>query len=43
MRTPVAMKTFWPMLQPLPMALFFMTWLKCQIRVPSPIVQGSST
>src|SRR6476659_7303920 len=32
--------TFCPMLQPAPIRQFFMTWEKCQILVPGPIVQG---
>ena len=43
MRTPEDTSTFWPMLQPLPITLSFITWEKCQILVPSPIWQGSST
>jgi hypothetical protein len=43
MRTPGDTTTFWPMLQFRPMTAFFMTWEKCQIFVPAPMVQGSST
>jgi len=36
-RTPGEITTFCPMLQRGPITLSFMTWLKCQIFVPSPI------
>src|SRR5437764_15304440 len=35
--------TFWPMLQCSPMRLFLIIREKCQIFVPGPISQGSST
>jgi hypothetical protein len=35
--------TFWPMLQPAPIRVFFMTWEKCQIFVPAPMEDGWST
>ena len=42
-RTPGETTTFWPRLQLRPMTLSFITWQKCQIFVPAPIWQGSST
>jgi hypothetical protein len=43
MRTPDATKTFCPIVQFRPMTAPAITWQKCQIRVPSPIVHGWST
>jgi hypothetical protein len=41
--TPGLTTTFWPMLHCSPMVQPGMMWLKCQIRVPAPMVQPSST
>ena len=40
--TPGLTTTFWPMLQPSPISQPGMMWLKCQMRVPAPMVQPSS-
>jgi len=42
MTTPPATMVFWPRLQPAPIFAPAQTWLKCQMRVPSPISHGSS-
>ncbi len=41
--TPFPIITFWPTVQSRPMRASAMTWLKCQMRVPSPISARSST
>jgi len=43
MTTSLATLQFWPKMQLLPILAPFWMWQKCQILVPSPISQGSST
>ena len=43
MRVPGITTTFWPKLHRSPITAPAMTWQKCQILVPAPIWQGSST
>ena len=40
--TPGLTTTFWPMLQRSPITQPGIRWLKCQMRLPSPMVQPSS-